>query len=70
MAEYRLHCFRESGNAFKVAMMLDLCGADWEPVFVPFATGLTPTPQWRACLLTPSDASERSDGVSPVCPVI
>ena len=48
MAEYRLHCFRESGNAFKVAMMLDLCGADWEPVFVPFGTGLTRTPQWRA----------------------
>jgi glutathione S-transferase len=46
--EYRLHCFRESGNAFKVAMMLDLCGADWAPVPVAFGTGVTRTTAWRA----------------------
>lgn len=48
MAEYRLHCFRESGNAFKVAMMLDLSGVDWKPVFLPFSSGLTRTADWRS----------------------
>lgn len=47
MAEFKLHCFRESGNAFKVAMMLDLTGVDWEPVFLPFSSGLTRTADWR-----------------------
>lgn len=47
MAEYRLHCFKESGNAFKAAMMLDLSGADWEPVPVAFFTGATREPDWR-----------------------
>lgn len=34
MAVYRLHCFYNSGNAFKVAMMLDLAGCDWDAVAV------------------------------------
>jgi hypothetical protein len=29
MAEYTLHCFAQSGNACKPALMLDLSGADW-----------------------------------------
>ena len=29
MSEFTLHCFAESGNAYKVALMLELCGADW-----------------------------------------
>lgn len=32
MAEYRLHCFYNSGNAYKVAMMLDLADCEWEAV--------------------------------------
>ncbi len=39
MAEYQLHCFAQSGNAYKPALMLELCGADWEPVFVDFFKG-------------------------------
>jgi glutathione S-transferase len=39
MAEYKLHCFAQSGNAFKVALALELAGADWEPVFVDFFKG-------------------------------
>ena len=31
-AEYRLHCFAQSGNACKAALMLNLCGADWTPL--------------------------------------
>jgi glutathione S-transferase len=47
MAEYRLHCFGESGNAYKAALMLALSGADWEPVFVDFFNGQTRSPQFR-----------------------
>jgi glutathione S-transferase len=48
MAEYRLYCFAQSGNAYKVALMLNLCGADWEPRFVNFFKGETRTPEYRA----------------------
>ena len=43
MAEYRLHCFAQSGNAYRAALMLNLVGADWEPVFVDFFNGETLT---------------------------
>ena len=33
MAEYTLHCFAQSGNAYKAALMLAVSGADWEPRF-------------------------------------
>ena len=36
MAEYQLHCFAQSGNSYRAALMLNLIGADWEPVFVDF----------------------------------
>lgn len=39
MSEYKLHCFAESGNAYKAALMLNLCAADWEPVWVDFFNG-------------------------------
>src|SRR5690606_33050405 len=48
MAEYRLYCFAQSGNAYKAALMLNLCGADWEPRFVDFFGGETRTPAYRA----------------------
>jgi glutathione S-transferase len=48
MAEYTLHCFAQSGNAYKVALMLNLCGADWEPHFDDFFNGETRTPAYRA----------------------
>ena len=41
MAEYRLYCFAESGNAYKAALMLELCGLDWEPRKVDFLTSST-----------------------------
>lgn len=47
MPEYRLHCFPESGNSYKVALMLAVCGADWEPVFVDFFHGQTREGNWR-----------------------
>ena len=48
MTDYRLHCFAQSGNAFKVALVLELCGADWEPVFVDFFHGAGRTPEFQA----------------------
>ena len=44
----KLHCFGESGNAYKAALTLALSGADWEPVFVDFFNGATRTPAFRA----------------------
>jgi len=48
MADYRLHCFYNSGNAFKVAMMLDLAGCDWEPVAVTPGGDPAHGPDWWA----------------------
>ena len=36
MAEYQLYCFAQSGNAYRAALMLNLIGADWKPMFVDF----------------------------------
>jgi glutathione S-transferase len=36
MAEYKLYCFAQSGNAYRAALMLNLVGADWKPEFVDF----------------------------------
>jgi glutathione S-transferase len=44
----QLHCFGESGNAYKCALALTLAGADWQPVFVDFFNGGTRTPAFRA----------------------
>ena len=48
MAEYTLYCFAQSGNAYKPALMLALCGADWAPRWVDFFNGETRTPEYRA----------------------
>ncbi len=49
MSEFTLHCFAQSGNAYRVALMLNLIGADWKPEFVDFfAKGLPRTAEWRA----------------------
>ena len=48
MAEYKLWCMGESGNAYKVALMLELCQLHWEPVWVDFFHGETRTPEYRA----------------------
>jgi glutathione S-transferase len=48
MAEYTLHCFAQSGNAYKAALMLELAAADWTPRFVDYFNGETRTPAYRA----------------------
>jgi len=47
MAEYTLYCFAQSGNAYKAALMLNLCGADWQPRLVDFFGGETRSPDYR-----------------------
>ena len=47
-AEFKLYCFAQSGNAYKAALMLQLCGAKWEPRFVDFFNGETRTPEYRS----------------------
>jgi glutathione S-transferase len=47
MPSYRLHYFPESGNSYKLALMLTLCGQTFEPVWTDFAGGATRTAEWR-----------------------
>lgn len=49
MPDYQLYCFAQSGNAYRAALMLNLIGADWAPIYVDFfAGGETRTPDYRA----------------------
>ena len=48
MTEYTLHCFGESGNAYKAALMLELARCDWTPVWVDYFNGATRDPEFRA----------------------
>ena len=45
--DYTLYCFAQSGNCFKAALMLNLCGAKWKPRFVDFFNGETRTAEYR-----------------------
>ncbi len=44
----QLHCFGESGNAYKAALTMTLAGFDWSPVFVDFFNGATRATAFRA----------------------
>ena len=49
MSDYQLYCFAQSGNCYRVALMLNLIGADWAPIFVDFFKGgETRTAKYRA----------------------
>ena len=41
MDQYLLYGMKESGNAYKVALMLELTNTPWEPVWVDFFNGET-----------------------------
>lgn len=41
MPDYKLYCFGESGNAYKVALTLELAGCAWQARFVDFFNGET-----------------------------
>jgi glutathione S-transferase len=49
MSDYQLYCFAQSGNAYRAALMLNLIGADWRPVWVDFFGKMVQrTPEFRA----------------------
>ena len=51
MPEYQLYCFAQSGNSYRVALMLNLIGADWEPVFIDFfGKGVQRTAEFRTAV--------------------
>jgi len=45
--DMRLHCFGESGNAYKAALTLTLADQPWDVAFVDFFNGATRTPEYR-----------------------
>lgn len=47
MVQYKLHYFPESGNSYKLALMLKLCGQDFDLIWTDFAGGVTRTAEWR-----------------------
>ena len=44
---YRLHCFAQSGNCFKVAFLLRVLRQPFETVFVDYLAGTTRDAKWR-----------------------
>jgi glutathione S-transferase len=44
---YRLHCFAQSGNCYKAALMLALTRVPWEPVYVDYFKGETRGERYR-----------------------
>ena len=46
MSSYRLHYVPQSGNCYKAALMLELTGQSWEPVFVDMFAGATRTQEF------------------------
>ena len=58
----RLHCFGESGNAYKAALALELAGLDWTPVFVDFFNGETRSDDFRRDVNVMGEAPVMTDG--------
>ena len=64
MAQYKLHCFCQSGNSYKVALYLACAGLDWEPVFVDFLKGQTRDPKWREAVNEMGEAPVLEEGAT------
>ncbi|MFI4961052.1 MAG: glutathione S-transferase family protein [Hyphomicrobiales bacterium] len=48
MSDFQLYCFAQSGNAYRAALMLNLIGAKWEPIWIDFfGSGVQRTPGYR-----------------------
>lgn len=64
MPQYKLHCFAQSGNSYKVALYLACAGLDWEPVFVDFFNGQARDPKWRETVNEMGEAPVLEDGAT------
>jgi glutathione S-transferase len=62
MINYELFCFGESGNAYKVALFLELSGIKWSPRFVDFFNGETRSDEFRAITNELGEAPVLLDG--------
>ena len=69
MAQYKLHCFCQSGNSYKVALYLNCAGLDWEPVFVDFFNGATRDAKWRESVNEMGEAPVLETGGQEAHPV-
>ena len=58
----KLHCFGESGNAYKAALALELSGLNWKPVYVDFFNGATRTPEYLAQVNEMGEVPVMDDG--------
>lgn len=47
MSDYKLYGFNDSGHSYKVALMLELLGVNWQVVEVDFFKGATRTEAYR-----------------------
>ena len=47
MTDYVLHCFAQSGNAYKAALMMELCSLDWKPKWADFFNGAGRSAEFR-----------------------
>jgi glutathione S-transferase len=63
MSDYQLYCFAQSGNAYRAALMLNLVGAKWEPIWYDFF-GKAPqrTPEFRESINEMGEAPVLVDG--------
>lgn len=59
---YKLHSFCQSGNCYKVAVMLDVLGQPWEPVFIDFFHGQTRSAEYRETVNEQGEAPVLDDG--------
>lgn len=64
MAQFKLHCFCQSGNSYKVALYLQCAGLDWEPAFVDYFGGQTRDPKWRESVNEMGEAPVLEDGAT------
>ena len=59
---YRLHGFCQSGNTYKVALLLRALGHPWQPEFVAFMDGVTRTGEWRTATNEMGEVPVLDDG--------
>lgn len=62
---YKLHGFSQSGNTYKVALLLQALGQPWQAVHLPFADfagGLTRSDDWRSAVNPMGEVPVLEDG--------
>jgi glutathione S-transferase len=63
MSNYQLYCFAQSGNSHKAALLLNLIGADWKPIFVDYFNGETRSSAYRSAVNEMGEVPVLVDGI-------